>query len=684
MATKRRKCHRSRKNSKHIHTKNGGKSKKKTKKKSFKMQRSRNNCSSKNRSNCNPPCVWYPGIGCKERHYTPSPDSGIEINYNERGYHPNSYHREGQIDVATTNDSPPIQLGNLQPYYMLDRILDRLTFRELINFGRTNKEYKDVVREKIKKIKSLFRENGISDNEFVHIVDNDESLREYISYHRADEVKIILRYFPEYIHLVDDDLFWYVFRQNNIRIVRMLIRKIPYIGINTALIYASREGQIEMVKMLLEEEGADVNARNRYDNTPLMIAIRNGHTEIARMLIDRGADVNIKSNDGKTALLWASLRGQTEIVRLLIQNGADVSVKKDNDGNTALLWASRNSHIEIAELLSRRIADVIVRDNEGRTPLMEAIRSHKFIGEEFDNAIDRLLSDRKEQKKTDLARLLIDRGADINAKDKEGRTPLMAAISRGNIQIVRMLLDEGADVNIHDESGITALIIAVDTNNVATRIIIRMLLQRRVDVNAHHKSGDTPLMHASSNGYTDIARLLIEGGANVNIQTNGGFTALMYASVEGHTEIVKMLLDKGVDVNTEDDDGNTALMYASQNGHTEIVKLLQNPTNNNNELHLAVINNNRLLVDELLENKNHLKNEKNQDGMTPLMLALYNNNRHKDSYDNKKIVEHLLNAGVSLFLQDNNGKTVHDKDTYNYDLITRIELQNRNVDGLPF
>jgi len=105
---------------------------------------------------------------------------------------------------------------------------------------------------------------------------------------------------------------------------------------------------------------------------------------------------------------------------------------------------------------------------------------------------------------------------------------------------------------------------------------------------------------------------------------------------------------------------------------------------NNNELHLAVMYNDRLLVDELLENKNHLKNEKNQDGMTPLMLALYNNNRYKDSYDNQKIVEYLLNAGVSLFLQDNNGKTIYDKDTYNYDLITRIELQNRNVDGLPF
>ena len=194
MATKRRKRRTRRRSCKYgklkrpVRTKKGGKRrckkskiKRKKRKKSYRMQ---SNCSNKRKSDCVPPCVWYPGIGCKERYYTPKPGSDIERNYNERGYHPNSYHREGQIDVATTNDSPPIQLGDLQPYYMLDRILDRLTFRELINFGRTNKEYKDVVREKIKKIKSLFRENGISDNEFVHIVDNDESLREYISYSR--------------------------------------------------------------------------------------------------------------------------------------------------------------------------------------------------------------------------------------------------------------------------------------------------------------------------------------------------------------------------------------------------------------------------------------------------------------------------------------------------------------------
>ena len=364
MTTKRRKVRKSRRSCKNgklkrpVRTKKGGKrrckkTRKKTRKSKRKKFRMQSNCSNKRKSDCVPPCVWYPGnIGCKERYYTPKPGSKIEEDYNRRGYHPNSYHREGQIDVATTNDSPPIQLGDLQPYYMLDRILDRLTFRELINFGKTNKEYKDVVREKIKKIKSLFRENGISDDEFVYIVIIN-SLREYISYHRADEVKVILRYFPEYIHSVDDNLFWSVFRQNNVRIVRILIRKLPYIDVNTALISASRDGQIEMLEMLMEEEGADVNIPNNNGNTPLMIATRNGNTEIARMLIDRGADVNIPDNNGNTPLTWASDRGNIQIVRMLIDRGANVNAK--NKWNiTPLTWASDRGNIQIVRMLIGR------------------------------------------------------------------------------------------------------------------------------------------------------------------------------------------------------------------------------------------------------------------------------------------------------------------------------------------
>ena len=83
-----------------------------------------------------------------------------------------------------------------------------------------------------------------------------------------------------------------------------------------------------MLEMLMEEEGADVNIPNNNGNTPLMIATRNGHTEIARMLIDRGADVNIPDNNGNTPLTWASDRGNIQIVRMLIDRGAECECKE--------------------------------------------------------------------------------------------------------------------------------------------------------------------------------------------------------------------------------------------------------------------------------------------------------------------------------------------------------------------
>lgn len=142
----------------------------------------------------------------------------------------------------------------------------------------------------------------------------------------------------------------------------------------------------------------------------------------------------------------------------------------------------------------------------------------------------------------------------------------------GHVEIVTMLLDNGADVNAKNNDGNTALMLASKKGQTE---IVSMLLAAGADVNAKVIYGNTALIVASGNGHKEIVAILLEKGADVNIKSDFGGTALMLASLRGHTEIVAKLLEKGADVNAENNYGQTALSLASLNGHTDIVKLLK-------------------------------------------------------------------------------------------------------------
>ena len=167
----------------------------------------------------------------------------------------------------------------------------------------------------------------------------------------------------------------------------------------------------------------------------------------------------------------------------------------------------------------------------------------------------------------DVAKLLLDKGADVNAVSEEGKTALMFASSNGYNEIIKLLLGMGADVNLKDSSGNTALINAMFLGDSG---IIRMLLEHDVDKD----SKDEALRIASIKGYVDIVKLLLENGANVDKKEPYGITGLMSASWNGHTKIVRLFLEKGADVNASDIDGVTSLMVASWSGYSDVVNLL--------------------------------------------------------------------------------------------------------------
>jgi ankyrin repeat protein len=119
---------------------------------------------------------------------------------------------------------------------------------------------------------------------------------------------------------------------------------------STPLMGAAWRGQTDAVKMLLEY-GANLNARNKSGETPLILAAKEGRSEIVRLLLDRNPDLNAKDNDGWTCLMWAAWNGHTDTVKLLLNTGVRVAAR-NNLGETAEFLAAKKLHIDIALLLS--------------------------------------------------------------------------------------------------------------------------------------------------------------------------------------------------------------------------------------------------------------------------------------------------------------------------------------------
>lgn len=165
-------------------------------------------------------------------------------------------------------------------------------------------------------------------------------------------------------------------------------------------------------------------------------------------------------------------------------------------------------------------------------------------------------------------------GANMNVKNERGTPALIVAItwSYGNTEIIKLLLERGADVNATEDSiGATALAFASSDGHIE---ITRLLLEKGSDINAKDINGYTPLIEAAANNMIEVGRLLLEKGADINAKDLRGSTALMFASIEENVEIVRLLLQYGADMNIVDNLNYTALMLAMMTRNAEIIELL--------------------------------------------------------------------------------------------------------------
>ncbi len=225
----------------------------------------------------------------------------------------------------------------------------------------------------------------------------------------------------------------------------------------TALAWSAYWDDVKTAKRLLLS-GADANTANDYGITPLILACQNHSLQMVKALLDGGADPDRVLWSGVTPLMVAAKSGETDIVRALIDADADVNVSEPRRGQSALMWAISFGHPDVARVLIEAGADVTARTkklNEDFRPMELEAYTKSVSGTAQGGYTPLMFAARQDDLAT--ARLLLARGADVNAISGADGSALVIASAAGHEDLSLLLLDAGADPTSADAGGVTAL-----------------------------------------------------------------------------------------------------------------------------------------------------------------------------------------------------------------------------------
>ncbi|MEJ2573413.1 MAG: ankyrin repeat domain-containing protein [Gammaproteobacteria bacterium] len=510
-----------------------------------------------------------------------------------------------------------------------------------------------------------------------------------------------------------------------------------YLG-NTALITAAGGGHADIVKELLAA-GAAVNAENHEHSTALMAAALHDDTKLVKMLLDAGAKVDAKDQDGETALFNAVRYGHLGVVTLLLDAGADPNInntlpaKSPESGYTPLMYAAKRglvpsttsveNWLTIIKMLLAKGAKPDARSSQGATALSVA---QEYGNQDIANLLmkggakealsykglslnESLIMAASHGDAKEVVESLV-AGADPEAKNRAGVTPLLAAAYGGSVDAVKAIMSRGANVNrvtvgfrawtwtgakipLSEQAlaraaslGDTALILAAQMGHEA---VVAYLLDHGADPKLANPHDDTPLSVAAEQGHDKIVAMLLATGIDPNEGQRSvpAYTAdatigilpqernppLCKAAQGGYEKTVKVLLEKGADPDVRGFAGKTALFSAVERGYADVVNLLLDhhadpnirSTAGESPLMEAAKAGNVQIVRALVAHHADLDAREGDEGlpgtvdvsagtgMTPLMMAVVGG--HRD------VVSVLLDAGADTSIRNRNGETALDE-----------------------